>query len=55
VRKGQQIKLMLQDANLVPFTVLGLGCLAKMKYNLDLIESKMRALERIVKSVNKKK
>jgi len=37
IKKGQQIKAMLGDANLIPFTVLGLGCLAKMKYNLDLI------------------
>lgn len=46
---------MLNDANLIPFTVLGLGCLAKMKHNLDLVESKMKALERIVKGINKKK
>jgi hypothetical protein len=55
IRKGQQIKLLLKDAILMPFAILGIGCLSRIRYNLEQIESKLKALERIVKGVTKKK
>ena len=37
------------------FSVLTIGCLARVKTNLDRIESKLKALDRIVKDVSKSK
>lgn len=36
------------------FALLILGCLAKIKANIDKIDSKAKALDRIVKQVSKK-
>jgi hypothetical protein len=36
------------------FAVLGLGCLARLKCKLDDIESKLKALDRIVKEFSKR-
>lgn len=45
---------MLENTVFMSFAVLGIGFLAKIKYNLDLIESKLKALERIVNEIRKK-
>ncbi len=45
---------MLKNVVFMSFATIGLGCLAKIKFNLDLIESKLRALERIVTEIKKK-
>lgn len=54
LRKGQQLKQLLGSGVFMSFAVLGLGCLSKLKFNLDLIESKLRALERIGREMGKK-
>lgn len=37
------------------FALLTLGCVAKLKFNVDQIEGKMRALDRIVGEIKKRK
>ena len=53
LRKGHEIKNLLRNAVFMSFGVLILGCLAKLKMNMGKIESKLRALDRIVKEVSK--
>ena len=55
LRKGHEIKRLLTNAVFMSFGVLVLGCLAKLKMNLGKIESKLRALDRIVKDISKSK
>lgn len=45
---------MLESAVFMSFAVLGIGFLAKIKYNIDQIESKLKALERIVNEIRRK-
>ena len=54
IRKGHQVKQLLDNAVFMSFALLILGCLAKIKANIEKIDSKVKALDRIVKQVSKK-
>jgi len=44
IRKGHQLKNLLTNAVFMSFAILILGCVAKLKHNVDQIESKLKAL-----------
>lgn len=55
IRKGHQLKNLLANAVFMSFALLTLGSIARLKFNVDQIESKLRALDRIVGELKKRK
>lgn len=54
ITKGLQLKRLISNAIFIPFAILALCCIAKMSFNVDKIEKKLVAIERIVKDIQKK-
>ena len=53
MRKGHELKELLKNAVFMSFALIGLGCLAKIKMNVEKIESKLKALLRIIQQIKK--
>lgn len=54
ITKGYQLKRLISEAIFIPFATLALCCIAKLSYNIDKIEKKLVAIQRIVKEIQKK-